>query len=207
MSRWSIPALVLIIASGSHGCRKPRDWSLNPTAPTSMTMEVGGHPGLYVRVDIVLPERYERERGGPSDNITWRTPEKQKSEGHSPRISLSLDGGKPYPDGCSAPGNNDAAHVLVARQLRKDLLVTQCGYTSKASPTNEIEAVSAYLSVQLPTVANQWYLWCRINFDHEYEARDIGDATAICSSIQWHTLEPASNQTPDPEPSTGGSGK
>lgn len=207
MNRWQALALMALFAVASVDCRKPRNWSLSPTVPTGLTLAVPGYPGLYLRVDITIPERYVRERGTGNSEAEWKTPERHKNEGDSPELSLSLVGDKPYENGCSAT-DNPGAQPLTVQRVRKDLVVTQCGYASEDKQANKLEAVRAYVDVQLPRMPRelaQWYLWCRVLFLQEYEPRDIEDATAICSSIRWQVLDAATPQVPSAqEPSTEG---
>jgi hypothetical protein len=185
----------MTIAAGS-GCRKSRDWSLTPASPVSLTLAAAGYPGLYVRADITLPERYERERGGTESNAIWQAPERQRGEGKSPLLTLTL-GGKPYPNGCSER-EGAGLDVVTTQQLRDDLLVTQCG----SSTSKTIDVVNAFHRVTLPRVASQWYLWCSVTFYGEYEVRDIADASAVCSSIRWRVLEAEPPRAPSAEAPT-----
>jgi hypothetical protein len=197
MGRWPTLVLLLTIASTSCGSRKSREWSLTPSVPTSLTLATPGYPGNYVRVDMMLPERYERDRGGTPFDVTWRTPERRRFEGNSPLLTVSLVGEQVYPNGC-APQQGGGTDVLEARQAREDLFVARCGAASSGS----VGSINAFLSLQLPISHKQWYIWCNIIFYQEYELRDVDDAAAICSSMKWHVLENATPKAPSSEPAS-----
>lgn len=193
---WLLVALSCIATA----CRKPRGWSLTPTAPISLTMSaLGDHVDL--RVSLQLPPNYQREPGDIASLARWDTLEHRRNEDKSPLLTLTITG-EPLSNGCSLR-NGEAPDTLSARQVRKDLLVSQCG--SRA--TGKVDFVHAFYSMSLPKTQTSITLWCTITFFGEYESRDVNDATSICSSIQWHILDTQLPQDPDESSSVQGAAK
>jgi len=179
---WTL-VLLLIGVSTSGGCRKSREWSLAPAVPVSLTLVDSEPGGLYGRLEMRLPRSYERLWGTPFGSVMWRTPEARSSRSPSPLLTVTLVDQKVFPNGCTLP-HEPGFEVLEARQVRADLFVARCG----KPPHGKINVLNGFLDLQRTSSRGQWHLWCSVVLYREAEPRDFDDATAICSSMTWHSL-------------------